>query len=572
MELSNKPAATVMTALEALDPNWAALVRRRWEAHASQKRPLLVLFGPQNSGKSNLLKRLLIDADLPVPPWLRTSARPEDTTGQTVDWEGWRILDLPGLGSEQQLHDDTAWDALELADAVLLVMSHKLLTGEGLEALAIVDGSWWSADSTPLPWPADGLSLVVARADDSNADPEEDPEELDDLKAELEPAIDTLLAPVGGRGSAKLYWTVASPSGLLDRKPDLKRRDLDQFRSWDGMAELADALRAASASSGSLRAAALTRFLNRTAKEAKAATTRQLDELRTEHQRARVRVGHRDAVNKAVDGTLESVKAKLTAVVVECFASVLDDAALSASPGTALRDAYATRADTFEATFQNDVADLTDELRRLIETLPELKVEERQPAASGTGGSRKPEAAGPDLDVEKAASSLRELGRQGVEVHLGAPISEVKGKLQGLAGLEGDELAAALKKAGFDSAKDADAAKRLIGRFEKASRVLDAGPQAVKLFELLRDYRRGKLEQSRVKQAAAQQDRLVAEHVTELMSERPDGYATRLERLRTMALTAFGNAAEDEERSGAEIKNLEERLAALEQAVANLRD
>jgi hypothetical protein len=157
-------------------------------------------------------------------------------------------------------------------------------------------------------------------------------------------------------------------------------------------------------------------------------------------------------------------------------------------------------------------------------------VEGHQQAATETGDSRKPGPAGPDLDVKKAASSLRELGRQGVEVHLGAPIKEVKGKLHGLAGLEGDKLAAAVKKAGFNSAKDADAAKRLIGRFEQVSRVLDAGPQAVELFALLRDYRRGKLEQSRVKQAAAQQDKLVAEHVAELMNEKPDGYATRLER------------------------------------------
>jgi hypothetical protein len=37
-------------------------------------------------------------------------------------------------------------------------------------------------------------------------------------------------------------------------------------------------------------------------------------------------------------------------------------------------------------------------------------------------------------------------------------------------------------------------------------------------------------------------------------------------------LTAFGNAAKDEERFGSDISNLEERLAALEQAVAGLRD
>jgi nitrogen fixation protein FixH len=337
------------------------------------------------------------------------------------------------------------------------------------------------------------------------------------------------------------------------------------------MSELTVELRAAATSSQSLRAAALSRFLNRAAKEAKAAAARHLEELRAALDRAHVRVEHRQAVNTAIDSTRESTEAKLTAVVVECFAGILDAPELSGSPSTALRHAYAARAEEFEAAFQSDVAQVTDELQQLIEGLPPLKVEKPKQAASGRVGSSKSGASGPEFDVQKATTSLRELGRQGVEVHLGAPIGDVQAKLRGLAGLEGDELAAALKKAGFDSVNDAEAAKRLIGRFEQASRVLDAGPQAVALVELIRDYRRGKLDQKAVERVAGQQDELIAELVATLMEGEPDGYGTRLERLRATALAAFGDAVEDEDRMRSEVEDLEARVAALEQSVLGLR-
>src|SRR5687767_11896759 len=117
MPLTNTRAEALLEALRELDTAFADELSGRWEAHEAHERPLLVVFGEQNSGKTALVARLMIDAGLAVPAGLTIGARPESTTGEPVEWNGWRILDLPGIGSERHAHDETAWASVELADA-----------------------------------------------------------------------------------------------------------------------------------------------------------------------------------------------------------------------------------------------------------------------------------------------------------------------------------------------------------------------------------------------------------------------------------------------------------------------
>jgi hypothetical protein len=334
------------------------------------------------------------------------------------------------------------------------------------------------------------------------------------------------------------------------------------------MEQLADALRSA-AGSPCLRGAALARFLHRSAKEVRAAARGELEGMRRELEQAALVSQHRTLVDEQVDGALASVAARLTAVVLECFKGVLDDPAPGVSPSEAMREAFAHRAEEFEQAFVADADALVEELRRLVEDLPELAVDARERPWASAGARRKQD--GPRFNAEGAALSLRALIQRVVELRLGAPVADVERKVRGLEGMKGEALADALKQAGFESAEKKESAKVLIKRFGQASKVLEATPDAVQLYELLSDYRRGKLDQSQAQRAAERQEELVDDLVRQLLDDDTDGYRIRLERLRGAALEALGAGADAESSLREGVRDLEARLAALDHAVARLR-
>ncbi len=67
MALNDKAAKRVLDALHDLDEVLADEVADRLQSHDAESRPLLVVFGEHNSGKTALVARLLIDAGETVP-------------------------------------------------------------------------------------------------------------------------------------------------------------------------------------------------------------------------------------------------------------------------------------------------------------------------------------------------------------------------------------------------------------------------------------------------------------------------------------------------------------------------
>ncbi len=94
----------------------------RWEAHARRGDVVVTLFGPYDSGKSSLLKRLLIDDDRPAPDWLTVSGRRETFEPREAEVMGVVIRDTPGIAGGNELHEKAAGEALLLSDVVVLVL------------------------------------------------------------------------------------------------------------------------------------------------------------------------------------------------------------------------------------------------------------------------------------------------------------------------------------------------------------------------------------------------------------------------------------------------------------------
>ena len=132
------------------DEAWAAVqetpggvgaeLRARWEAHASRDHVVVTFFGPYDSGKSSLLKRLLVDDGKPVPDWLTVSGRRETFEPKEVSVAGLVVRDTPGIAGGNELHEAIAKEALLLTDAIALVLPPQLVTSDRESLVAVFNG------------------------------------------------------------------------------------------------------------------------------------------------------------------------------------------------------------------------------------------------------------------------------------------------------------------------------------------------------------------------------------------------------------------------------------------------
>lgn len=126
--------------LEASMGESANDVRRSWREYASRPDVVACLFGPYDSGKSSLLKRLLLDEGKPVPDWLTISGRRESFDVQESQAAGITIRDTPGIASNEATHDQRALEAILFCDVVLFVLPPKILTADREVVLGIASG------------------------------------------------------------------------------------------------------------------------------------------------------------------------------------------------------------------------------------------------------------------------------------------------------------------------------------------------------------------------------------------------------------------------------------------------
>ena len=202
--------------------------------------PVVSLFGVYDAGKSTLLKRLLVEAGVPIPSWLTVSARRETFELNDVEAFGCVLRDTPGIAAGSAAHEDSARDAVLQSDVMLLVMPPQLVTGDKLTLLPLLSGTAFRKEGLPCPR---SLLAVIAKLDE-RADP------VDDLpgycayaerkQAEWQSFIATNRLPLE---RAPVFAVSADPMSHVGNDPTPKTHSyLEGCREWDGIAALIMAL------------------------------------------------------------------------------------------------------------------------------------------------------------------------------------------------------------------------------------------------------------------------------------------------------------------------------------------
>ncbi|AXE24280.1 hypothetical protein C0216_13165 [Streptomyces globosus] len=346
---------------EAIGQAGAAALAGSWAAIAQRPVPTVVLYGPQNAGKTSLLRRLLTEDGTTVPAWAAVSARKETFAADAVESGGLRFVDTPGLMAGDPQHTERAQAALAEADALLLVLNRRGLAADRPHLLAVATGTHFHADR-PRPFPAGALLPVVTMADRWGADP--GTEEFHELVRESRRALHAQLAPHTGERSAPAAHVVAAdPYQMAAGVPagELRPEHYLLGDEWDGIAALRAALHALAGRTAELRAHTRTRFWTRHAAAALEAGRAELAESEAALAGAGRRRDRALLFEARLDAACAAASARLRALLREELARLVD-AAPPAEGDEALRRRAETRLATATGAWRAAAA---EEVRRL---------------------------------------------------------------------------------------------------------------------------------------------------------------------------------------------------------------
>ncbi|MEU3143353.1 MULTISPECIES: GTPase domain-containing protein [unclassified Streptomyces] len=327
---------------EAMGDRAAAAVAGTWAAREADPEVNVVLYGPQNAGKTSLLRRLLAEDGTPVPAWATVSGGKETYEAGGVGSAGLRYVDTPGVQAGDPLHTERAVAALLEADALLLVLGRRLFGGAAGEVLPLVTGTAVHPDR-PRPYPVGALLPVVCKADRWGKEPgsEEFADEVEAVRGEFR---EQLGAHMDARHLPELHVVVADYYGLSTpiRPADLRRDHYLSFGGHDGVEALWRALRTLPGRRAQLRAETRVRYWCR-------AAVRALEAARAERERAGAardgarRVDTRFALlENRLDELREAGRVELRAAVREELLRAADSAASAGSAEEAARERLAT--------------------------------------------------------------------------------------------------------------------------------------------------------------------------------------------------------------------------------------
>ena len=205
-----------------------------WIAFERQTLPVVTLFGAYDTGKSAIVRRLLIDAGRQVPEWVTISARHETFEAGQVEIASFVLQDSPGVSDREEdlravNNTRAAMRAVGLSDVVCIVVPSQLPTGERALLLRSLDQHW----------PTGSLRLIISKFDEAGGSP------LYDLKGYYELAerkIAELRASLSLSADVPVHVVIPDFEQIAGSTPSPDASVWDESRPFDGMAELAAAL------------------------------------------------------------------------------------------------------------------------------------------------------------------------------------------------------------------------------------------------------------------------------------------------------------------------------------------
>jgi hypothetical protein len=207
---------------------------QRWQRFATIDALVVTVYGSYDTGKSSLLRRLLIEFGQAVPSWLTISARHETFEVNEIRAAGCVLRDTPGFVAEgadarAQLNTELASEAIALTDVAIVTVPPQLATAEHPMLHELVQEDWAPGS----------LWFVISRFDEAGVDPDDDPDgyrALGDRKTlELRKALDlddTVSVYVVCQDFAQIAGAERNPDPAV----------WDDSREWDGIAGLLAAI------------------------------------------------------------------------------------------------------------------------------------------------------------------------------------------------------------------------------------------------------------------------------------------------------------------------------------------
>jgi hypothetical protein len=285
-----------------------------WTEFAVGTKPVVTLFGAYDTGKSSIVRRLLVDSGEPIPEWLTVSARHETFEPHDVEVRGCVVRDTPGLSPDgedarSQNNSSAARTTLGVTDILVVTLNPQLSTGERPELLEILG---WN-------WPTGSVWFAISRADEGGPDPMSDPE---GFEAWAERKREELVDSLGSTGTRPVFVVVPDYAGLED--PSL----WEASRPWDGMDLLQAALDGlAKVDVAPLREAAMTRFWSQAVRSRLVEVREGLEDLTTSHSAATASCRRRQIFLKQLDGLVSAAQTALEGAVEDGVHRILNNTA-----------------------------------------------------------------------------------------------------------------------------------------------------------------------------------------------------------------------------------------------------
>nr|WP_078640251.1 GTPase [Streptomyces sp. NRRL B-24051] len=217
------------------DPALFDIARAFWRVDGA--RPAIAVLGDYNSGKSSLIRRIMVDSSRQSHAAFDIRALPATVAANRYPLSRFDLVDTPGLQSGHDEHDTVALEAIAEAALVFVVVHINLLVGN----TSILEGL--SRGSEMLASKGRRMVFLVNRCDELGVDPLTAPEAFLNLqnrkREELRAAFTARSIEVD---VDRIHCLSGDPFGLVGGDATAEPGDFDENRLWDGVTALTSAL------------------------------------------------------------------------------------------------------------------------------------------------------------------------------------------------------------------------------------------------------------------------------------------------------------------------------------------